>query len=91
MDDLQSSYKRFLNSVTKSKHQVDSVNDLQRVYSLLSNEITKAQHNIDGIDSTIENCNRLSREFWYDKRAEAVAYLDGLYKAYDIVFKEIHK
>lgn len=51
--------------------------DLQRVYSLLSNEITKAQHKIDGIDRAIKYCNRLNTEYWYDKRAEAVAYLDG--------------
>ena len=91
MDNLQSSYKRFLNSVEKNKHQVDSVNDLQRVYTLLSNEITKAQHKIDEIDRTIENCNRLNREYWCDKRVEAIAYLDGIHKARDIVWKEIHK
>ena len=44
--------------------------DLQRVYSLLSNEITKVQHKIDGIDRTIENCDRLNREYWCDVRAE---------------------
>ena len=65
--------------------------DLQRVYSLLSNEIIKAQHKIYGIDRTIENCNRLSREYWCDKRAEAVAYLNGIHKALDIVWKELHK
>lgn len=91
MDDLQSSYKRFLNSVTKSKHQVDSVNDLQRVYSLLSDEITKAKNNIDRIDRILENCDRLNREYWCDVRAEAVAFLNGLSKVADIVFKELHK
>ena len=91
MDDLQSSYKRFLNSVEKNKHQVDSVNDLQRVYTLLLNEITKAQHKIDEIDRTIDNCNRLNREYLRDVRAEAVSFLNGLHKALDIVFKELHK
>lgn len=65
--------------------------DLQRVYELLSNEITKAQHKIDGIDRTIEYCDRLNREYWCDVRAEAVAFLNGLSKAADIVFKELHK
>ena len=91
MDDLQSSYKRFLNSVEKNKHQVDSVNDLQLVYSLLSNEIIKTQHKIDETDRTIEYCDRLQREYWCDVRAEAVAYLRGIHKARDIVWKELHK
>ena len=65
--------------------------DLQRVYSLLTAEITKAQHKIDGIDKTLENCNRLNIEYWHDKRAEAVAYLNGIYRAWDIVWKELHR
>lgn len=65
--------------------------DLQRVYSLLSNEITKAQYKIDGIDRHIENCDRLSREHWFNVRVETVAFLNGLIKASDIVFKELHK
>ena len=65
--------------------------DLQRVYSLLSNEITKAQHKIDGIDRTLENCNRLNVEYWHDKRAEAVAYLNGVHWARDIVWKELNR
>ena len=65
--------------------------DLQRVYSLLTAEITKAQHKIDGIDRTLENCNRLNVEYWRDKRAEAVAYLDGIHKALDIVWKELNR
>ena len=65
--------------------------DLRLVYSLLSNEIIKVQRKIDGIDRTIEDCDRLSREYWRDARAEAVAYLHGMHKARDIVFKEIHK
>ena len=65
--------------------------ELQRVYVLLSNEIIKAQHKIDRIDRILENCDRLSAEFWCDKRAEAVAYLSGIHKALDIVWKELHR
>ena len=65
--------------------------DLQRVYSLLSNEITKTQHKIDGIDRTIKYCNRLSTEYWYGKRTEAVAYLNGIHRARDIVWKELNR
>ena len=65
--------------------------DLQRVYSLLSNEIIKTQHKIDGIDRHIENCDRLSREYWCDLRAETVAFLNGLHRARDIVWKELNK
>ena len=91
MDDLQSSYKRFLNSVEKNKHQVDSVNDLQRVYTLLSNEITKSPHKIYGIDRILENCDWLSADYWCYARAEAVAFLNGIHQARDIVWKELHK
>lgn len=65
--------------------------DLQRVYSLLTTEITKTQHKIDGIDRTLENCNRLIVEYWRDKRVEAVAYLNGIYRAWDIVWKELNR
>lgn len=65
--------------------------DLQRVYSLLTAEITKAQHKIDGIDRILKNCDRLSVDYWYDVRAEAVAYLNGIHKARDIVWKELHR
>ena len=65
--------------------------DLQRVYSLLSNEIIKAQHKIYGIDRAIEYGDRLNREYWRDARAEAVAYLNGIHKALDIVWKELHR
>lgn len=65
--------------------------ELQLVYSLLSNEIIKTQHKIGGIDRTIENCDRLQREYWFDVRAKAVAYLYGIHKARDIVWKELHK
>ena len=67
------------------------MSDLQRVYELLNKEITKAEHRIEMIDIIIETCERLSAEYWRDVRAETVAFLNGLSKAADIVFKEIHK
>ena len=67
------------------------MSDLQRVYELLNKEIAKAEHRIDMIDIIIETCERLSAEYWRDVRAETVAFLNGLSKAADIVFKEIHK
>ena len=67
------------------------MDDLQRVYTLLSNEIIKAQHKIYRIDRNIEYCDRLNREYWCDARAEEVAFLNGLHKARDIVWKELHK
>ena len=65
--------------------------DLKRVYLLLTYEIAKAQHKIDGIDRTIEYCDRLNAEYWCDKRAEAVAYLNGIHRARDIVWKELNR
>ena len=65
--------------------------NLQRVYSLLSNEKIKAQQKIYGIDRAIEHCDRLNREYWCNVRVEAVAYLNGIHKALDIVWKELHK
>ena len=65
--------------------------ELQRVYNLLSSEITKAQHKIDGIDRAIECCDRLNAEFWCEKRVEAVAYLNGIHRARDIVWKELQR
>lgn len=65
--------------------------DLQRVYSLLTGEITKAQHKIDRIDATIDNCDRVSMDYWCDVRAEAVAYLNGIHRARDIVWKELNR
>ena len=65
--------------------------ELQRVYGLLSSELTKAHLKIDGIDRILESCNRLNVEYWRDKRAEAVAYLNGIYRAWEIVWKELHR
>ena len=67
------------------------MDDLQRVYELLNKEITKAKHHIEWIDKISESCDRLNAEYWCDVRAEAVAFLDGLSTAANIVFKEIHK
>lgn len=64
---------------------------LQFVYSLLSNEIIKTEHKIDEIDRILENCDRLNREYWRDARAEKVAFLLGIHKARDIVWKELHR
>lgn len=64
--------------------------DLQRVYSLLTAEVTKAQHKIDKIDRTLDYCDRLNAEYWCDERAKAVAYLNGIYRALDIVWKELY-
>ena len=65
--------------------------ELQRVYDLLTAETTKAMHKIDRIDRTIDSCDRLSREYWCNLRAETVAFLNGLHRALDIVWKELHK
>ena len=65
--------------------------DLQQVYSQIVNEETKTKRRIDTIDKTLESCDRLSADYWCDVREEAVAYLNGLYIAADIVFKAIHK
>lgn len=65
--------------------------ELLRVYNLISNEIIKAQHKIYRIDRILEDCDRLSTEYWCDARAEAVAYLNGIHRALDIVWKELHK
>lgn len=65
--------------------------DLQHVYILLSNEIIKVQHKIDRIDRIISECDRLNREYWCNVRVETVAFLNGLHKALDIVWKELHK
>ena len=65
--------------------------DLHHVCELMYHEVKKAEHRIDWIDGILSNCDRVSAEYWRDKRVRTVAYLEGLYKAYDIVFKEIHK
>ena len=65
--------------------------ELRHVYNFLSNEITKARQKIDGINRIIENCDRLSADYWRDARAEAVAFLNGIHQARHIVWKELHK
>ena len=65
--------------------------DLQRIYELLRYVIAETKNRIDIIDRILENCDRLSAEYWRDARVEKVAFLNGLSKADDIVFKELHK
>ena len=65
--------------------------DLQYVYDLLLKEETKTKRRINFIDNTIGRCDKLTTLCLHDARAEAVAYLNGLHKAIDIVFKELHK
>ena len=67
------------------------MSDLQRVYKLIHHEVKKAEHKIDRIDGILSTCDRVSAEYWRDTRTRTVAYLDGLYKSYDILFKEIHR
>ena len=91
MDDLHSSYKRFLNSVEKIKHQNDDMDDLHSAYKKVGDEVAKAKARIVMIDRIIENCDRLSKDYWYETRKEAVGFLNGVYEAYDILFKAINK
>ena len=65
--------------------------ELQRVYNLLVNEETKSKHKIDRIDRIIENCDKLNAEYLCNVRVEAVAYLNGIHRALDIVWKELHR
>ena len=65
--------------------------DLQYVYDLLLKEATKTKHRINFIDNTIGRCDKLTALCLRDARAEAVAFNNGLHKAIDIIFKEIHK
>ena len=68
------------------------MDDLQSVYKKVGNEVDKAKRKIDKIDRIMQDSgDSLSLEYWYDMRAEAAAFLDGLYKAYDILFKAINK
>lgn len=65
--------------------------DLQKIYERLTVEQNKIKSKIDRIDRIILDCDRLNTEYWCNVRAEAVAFLNGIYKAADIVFKELHK
>ena len=65
--------------------------DLQFVYDLLLKEETITKHRINFIDNTIGRCDKLTALCLRDARAEAVAFLNGLHKALDIVWKELHK
>ena len=65
--------------------------DLQIVYDFLLKEETKTKHRINFIDNTIEKCDKLTALCLRDARAEAVAFLNGIHKALDIVWKELHR
>ena len=65
--------------------------DLQKIYKLLTVEQDKVKSKIDRIDRIILDCDRLNAEYWCDVRAETVAFLSGIHKAADIVWKELHR
>ena len=65
--------------------------DLQRVYNQIINEETKAKRKIDDIGRKLKSCNRLHAEYLRDVMEEAIAYLNGIHIASDIVWKELHK
>ena len=65
--------------------------DLQRVYNQIINEETKAKRKIDDIGRKLKICNRLHAEYLRDVMDEAIAYLNGIHIAADIVWKELHK
>ena len=65
--------------------------DLQRVYNQIINEETKAKRKIDDIGRKLKSCNRLHAEYLRDVMEEAIAYLNGIHIAADIVWKELHK
>lgn len=67
------------------------MDDLQQVYNQIINEETKAKRKIDDISRKLKSCNRLQAEYLRDVREEALAYLNGIHIAADIVFKAIHK
>ena len=65
--------------------------DLQRVYNQIINEETKAKRKIDDIGRKLKSCNRLHAEYLRDVMEEAIAYLNGIHIAADIVWKELHR
>ena len=65
--------------------------DLHRVYNQIINEETKAKRKIDNIGRKLKNCDRLHAEYLRDVMEEAIAYLNGIHIAADIVWKELHK
>lgn len=67
------------------------MDDLQRVYNQIINEETKAKRKIDDLGRNLKNCNRLHAEYLRDVMEEAIAYLNGIHIAADIVWKELHK
>lgn len=81
--------RRLCGSEVKQVKQVNK--DLQHIYDLLTIEQNKVMAKIDRIDTIISECNRLNVEYWCNVRIETVAFLNGLNKASDIVFRELHK
>ena len=67
------------------------MDDLHRVYNQIINEETKAKRKIDDIGRKLKSCNRLHAEYLRDVMEEAIAYLNGIHIAADIVWKELHK
>lgn len=67
------------------------MDDLHQVYNQIINEETKAKRKIDDIGRKLKNCNRLHAEYLSDVMEEAIAYLNGIHIAADIVWKELHK
>lgn len=65
--------------------------DLQQVYNQIINEETKAKRKIDDLGRKIKSCNRLHAEYLRNVMEEAIAYLNGIHTAADIVWKELHK
>lgn len=67
------------------------MDDLHRVYNQIINEETKAKRKIDDIGRKIKSCDRLHAEYLRSVMEEAIAYLNGIHTAVDIVWKELHK
>lgn len=78
--------QRFGNEVNRMNNK-----ELQRIYDLLVKEQNKVKAKIDRIDMIIDTVDLLNREYWTNVRIEKVAYLNGLSKAADIVFKELNR
>lgn len=65
--------------------------DLQQIYNQIIKEETKAKRKVDDIGRNLKSCNRLHAEYLRDVMKEAIAYLNGIHTAADIVWKELHK
>ena len=63
--------------------------ELRHVYDLLAVEQQEIKAKIDSIDGVISDCDGINADYWYDVKAEAVAYLNGIHRAQDIVWEEL--